>query len=68
MTEEFTTEDSLTVNFDEQTGEIQLDWDQNDPRWSWMNDLTSELVGAILNEFLSKRRDDLNEYETESPT
>lgn len=68
MTEEFTTEDSLTVNFDEQTGEIQLDWDQNDPRWSWMNDLTSEQVGAILNEFLSKRLDDLNEYETESPT
>ena len=68
MTEEFTTEDSLTVNFDEQTGEIQLDWDQNDPRWSWMNDLTSDQVGAILNEFLSKRLDDLDEYETESPT
>ena len=59
--------DGLEVNFNEETGEIQLDWDPTDPNWSWLNGLTSEQVGDIISEYLKHRLDDLELNDTESP-
>lgn len=56
-------EDSLKIDYDEETGQLQLDWDPNDPKWSWMNHLTEEEVGAIITESLQRKLDD---FETES--
>jgi len=60
-------EDSLQVKIDDETGQITLDWDSNDPNWSWLNDLTSEQVGDIISEYLKHRLDDLELNDTESP-
>lgn len=60
-------EDSLKVEVNDETGQITLDWDANDPNWSWLNDLTSEQVGDIITEYLKHRLDDLDLDDTESP-
>jgi len=52
-------EDSLKVEVNDETGQITLDWDPNDPNWSWLNDLTSEQVGDIISEYLKHRLDEI---------
>lgn len=39
--------DSLRVT---ETGEgkFEIEWDPNDPRWSWMNDLTEEELQTMM--------------------
>lgn len=29
-------------------GSFEIEWDRNDPRWSWMNDLTEEEVQTMM--------------------
>lgn len=41
-------EDSLKIKYDETTGMLQLDWDREDPKWSFLNDLTSEEIQDML--------------------
>jgi hypothetical protein len=42
------TEDSLKVNFDDETGEITLEWDPNDTQWNFLRDLTSEEISDMI--------------------
>lgn len=42
-----TNKDSLVVK-EVSPGRFELEWDQNDPRWSWMNDLTEEQIQTIV--------------------
>ena len=34
--------DSLLVEYDEDTRQMRLEWDDNDPKWSWLNSLSEE--------------------------
>lgn len=45
-------EDSLKVDYNEETGEITLDWDREDPNWSFLNDLTDQQIGDMVIESL----------------
>jgi hypothetical protein len=47
MEDSLTSKDSLSVIVTDD-GKIELDWDPNDPRWSWMNDLTNDQISDIL--------------------
>lgn len=58
--------DGLTVNYNKEIGEFQLEWDPNDSRWSWLNDLTGDEVGAIITEYLEHRLDELTDGDAES--
>ena len=54
--------DGLEIDYNEETGEIQLDWDGSDPRWSFLNDLTPDEIGDMIIESLKNRLDeDLSE-------
>ena len=39
--------DSLKININDD-GSVSVDWDKNDPRWNWMNKLTSKQIEKIL--------------------
>ena len=49
--------DSLKIHQNED-GSFSLEWDKEDPRWNWMNDLTSKELETIMNEAI---RNQLNE-------
>ena len=49
--------DSLKVTQNED-GSFTLDWDKNDPEWSWMNNLTSKELQEIVEQVI---REDANE-------
>ena len=42
-----TNKDSLKININDD-GSVSVDWDKNDPRWNWMNKLTSKQIEKIL--------------------
>ena len=44
-----TSKDSLKINANED-GTFSIEWDRNDPRWQWMNDLTDEQLSTIIKE------------------
>ena len=44
-----TNADSLKVTQNDD-GTFALEWDKEDPNWSWMNDLTSEEIEGIVQE------------------
>jgi hypothetical protein len=46
--------DSLKVNYNEETGEIQLEWDPQDPEWNWLAGLTPEEIRDMLMEQLTQ--------------
>jgi len=54
----------MEIKYNDETGEIQLDWDGSDPRWSFLNDLTPDEIGDIITESLKIR---LDEDASESP-
>lgn len=56
--------DGLEVDYNVETGELKLDWDGNDPRWSFLNDLTQVEIRDIIMESLKNR---LDEDASESP-
>ena len=49
--------DSLKVTQNED-GSFTLDWDKEDPEWSWMNNLTSKELQEIVEQVI---REDANE-------
>jgi hypothetical protein len=49
--------DSLKIHQNED-GSFSLEWDKQDPKWNWMNDLTSKEIETIINEAI---RNQLNE-------
>jgi hypothetical protein len=51
------TVDSLKIHQNED-GSFSLEWDKQDPKWNWMNDLTSKEIETIMNEAI---RNQLNE-------
>jgi hypothetical protein len=54
MTTEYTNEDSLQVT-EMEDGTFQIEWDKNDPRYSWMNELTEQQLQTILTEAIEKK-------------
>ena len=49
--------DSLKIH-QNKDGSFSLEWDKQDPKWNWMNDLTSKELETIMNEAI---RNQLNE-------
>jgi len=41
-------EDSLKIEYDEDTRQITIDWDKNDPNWSFLNNMSEEEIQQIL--------------------
>jgi hypothetical protein len=41
----------ITENAD---GTFTMDWDKNDPKWSWMNGLTNEQVQIIIKQAINE--------------
>ena len=37
-------------------GSFAFEWNKNDPRWSWMNDLTDEQIKVIIEETIEITR------------
>jgi len=56
-----TSEDSLQIKQVE-PGRFELEWDKNDPRWSWLNDLTEEQIQTIVLEAIDNH---LEHYDPE---
>ena len=46
--------DSLKVNYDEESGEIQLSWDPNDTKWNWLAALPEDEVRDIITKEFEK--------------
>ena len=49
--------DSLKIHQNED-GSFSFEWDREDPKWNWMNDLTSKELETIMNEAI---RNSINE-------
>ena len=41
-------EDSLLVEYDDVTHQMKLQWDDNDPKWNWLNSLTEEEIHEVI--------------------
>lgn len=41
-------EDSLKIDYDENTRQITIDWDKNDPSWSFLNTMSEEDIQKLL--------------------
>lgn len=54
--------DSLKIDYNEETGEIQLQWDPQDPKWNWLGSLTQEEIRDMIMEKVQQQLED----ETES--
>ena len=50
-------EDGLKVDFNEETGEMNLEWDPEDPRWSFLNGLTEEELSDMIMDAIKRRLD-----------
>jgi hypothetical protein len=48
-------EDGLKVDFNEETGEMNLEWDPEDPRWSFLNGLTEEELSTMIMDAIKRR-------------
>lgn len=44
------TTDTLQIKENED-GSFTMEWDPNDPKWVWLNDMTSEEITKILSEY-----------------
>ena len=49
--------DSLKVTENED-GSFTLDWDPQDPKWSWMNNLTQKEIQVIMEQAIKDFLDD----------
>lgn len=49
--------DSLKIT-QKEDGSFEMDWDPQDPKWSWLNGLTSEQVSLIMQEAIKDYLDD----------
>ncbi len=48
--------DSLKVHENED-GSFTFEWDNNDPKWSWMNNMTSKEIQAIMEKAIKDQLD-----------
>jgi hypothetical protein len=51
--------DTLKIN-ENDDGTFTLEWDPEDPKWSWMNDVSSDEISSIISNYLTQ----LNENES----
>ena len=51
-------DDSLKVTQNED-GSFTMDWDPQDPRWSWMNQLTQKEIQVIMEQAIKDYLDEL---------
>ncbi len=51
-------EDSLKITQNED-GSFSMDWDPQDPRWSWLNGLTSKEIQVIMEQAIKDYLNDL---------
>lgn len=54
MTQEI---DSLKITQNDD-GSYTMDWDKNDPTWSWLNNLTSEEIQIIIQKAIQDKLND----------
>ena len=52
--------DSLTIE-QNPDGSYEINWDKEDPNWSWMNNLTSKEIQIIVQQAIQDR---LNQNDT----
>ena len=50
-------EDGIKIDVNEETGEINLEWDPEDPRWSFLNGLTEEELSTMIMDAIKRRLD-----------
>lgn len=53
MEKNLTTEDSLKVIQNEDGG-FTLEWDKNDPKWNFLNGLTSKEIGTMISNVIAE--------------
>jgi hypothetical protein len=46
-------EDSLKI-IENADGTFQMEWDKNDPKWSWLNGLTNEQIQVIMKQAIEE--------------
>jgi len=49
--------DTLKITQNED-GSFTMDWSKDDPRWSWLNDLTSKEIQIIVQQAIKDYLDD----------
>jgi len=49
--------DSLTITENED-GSFTMDWDPQDPKWSWLNGLTSKEIQVIVEQAIKEHLND----------
>ena len=47
------TEDSLKIT-ENADGTFTMDWDKEDPKWSWLNGLTSKEIQVIMEQAIKE--------------
>lgn len=47
-------DDSLLVEYDEDTGTMKIEWDDKDPKWNWLNSLDQKEVNEVISTNLSR--------------
>ena len=57
-----TVDDSLKISQNED-GSFQMDWDPQDPKWSWLNGLTQKEIQVIVRQAVQDYLDDLKSLE-----
>lgn len=54
----------ITQNSD---GSYEINWDKEDPNWSWMNNLTSNEIQIIVQQAVQDKLNHINENDARSP-
>jgi len=57
-----TADDSLKISQNED-GTFTMDWDPQDPKWSWLNRLTQKEIQVIVRQAVQDYLDDLKSPE-----
>ena len=50
--------DTLTIK-QNSDGSYEINWDKEDPKWSWMNSLTSAEIQIIIQQAIKEHLNDL---------
>jgi hypothetical protein len=54
----------ITQNSD---GSYEINWDKEDPNWSWMNNLTSNEIQIIVQQAVQDKLNRINENDAQLP-
>ena len=57
-----TADDSLKISQNED-GPFSMEWDKQDPKWSWLNGLTNKEIQVIMKQAIQDYLDDLKSPE-----